>query len=77
MSKIGLITVSNEVYEFAIQCRDKYLSKENKTAVKLQEIIKKLEKETVTSNDMEVYHENWKDYEVSQLLADAIKESEK
>lgn len=42
--KRGLITVSNEVYQYALQCRDKYLGKENQSALKLQVLIKSRKK---------------------------------
>ena len=52
--------------------RDKILS-----SLKLKEIVKKTEHDLVTSDDMTIFPENWKDHQVSQLLADMIKESEK
>jgi len=48
---------------------------EIKHALKLQEIIKKLEHDLVTAT-LDIHPELFHDYDVSQLLADAIKESE-
>ena len=41
MTQKGLISILNEIFEFAIKCRDKYLSKDNKSALKLQELMEK------------------------------------
>jgi len=61
-NKRGLITVSNEVYQYAIQCRDN-----SKSALKLQDLIKTWLR---THPD--------KEWQISRFgLQDWIKESEK
>jgi len=58
----GLITVSNEVYQYAIKCRDNH-----KSALKLQDLIK-----TWLSMHPD------KDWQISRFgLEDWVKESEK
>jgi len=81
MSERGLITVSNEVYRYALECRDKYLNKENRSALKLKELVKeKLTKNQYDyENDAKTTNMDYKillDFE-TKLLQSLVDKSEK